>query len=265
VEGDARDTPAVAAAMEGCGTVFHLAAHADVRSGLEQPRADLEHNTVATLSVLEAMRGARVPRIVFTSTASVYGEAPPVPTPEEPPFPVQTSLYGASKLASEGLISAYVEGHGMRAWILRLVSTLGERYGHGHVFDFYRKLRARASEVEVLGDGQQRKSYVYVQDCVEAMLAAVRGAAGPLTILNVGGPGTCTVDESLGWICEHLGVHPRRKYTGGARGWVGDSPLIWLDCSRLQALGWRPTVDIREGVRRTVRWLQANEWLLEAR
>ena len=265
VEGDARDTAAVAAALDGCDTVFHLAAHADVRSGLQDPRADLEQNTLATSSVLEAMRARGVSRIAFTSTASVYGEAAQVPTPEDAPFPVQTSLYGASKLAAEALLCAYAEGFSFQAWILRLCSALGERYSHGHVFDFYRRLKADPARIEVMGDGRQRKSYVHVQDCVEALLTAVRQAPGRPTILNVGGEGTCTVDESLGWICEELGLTPQRFYAGGARGWVGDSPLIWLDTGRLQALGWRPRVDVRESVRRTVRYLRANEWLLERR
>jgi len=265
VEGDARDTDAVAAALEGCDTVFHLAANADVRSGLQHPRTDLEQNTVATSSVLEAMRARRVTRIAFTSTASVYGDGAAVPTPEDAPFPVQTSLYGASKLAAEGLLTAYAEGYGFQAWILRLCSALGERYSHGHVFDFYARLKSDPRSIEVLGDGRQRKSYVYVQDCVDALLAAVLHAPGTPTILNVSGAGPCTVDDSLGWICDELGVAPQRRYAGGDRGWVGDSPLIWLDTGRLQALGWGPRVGTEEGVRRTVRYLRANEWLLERR
>lgn len=265
VEGDARDTEAVAAALEGCDTVFHLAANADVRFGLRHPRTDLEQNTLATSSVLEAMRARRVRRIVFTSTASVYGDASQVPTPEDAAFPVQTSLYGASKLAAEALLTAYAEGYGFQAWILRLCSALGERYSHGHVFDFYARLKADPLSIEVLGDGRQRKSYVHVGDVVEALLAAVRAAPGRPTILNVGGDDSCTVDDSLGWICDELRVTPQRRYTGGTRGWAGDSPLVWLDTSRLRALGWRPRVGTEESVRRTVRYLRANEWLFERR
>lgn len=265
VRGDVLDTALARRAVEDCDTVFHLAANADVRFGLDDPRRDLERNLLATSSVLEAMRAAGVRRIAFTSTGAVYGDSARVPTPEDAPFPVQTSLYGASKLAAEGVVSAYAEGYGFQGWIFRLSSVLGERYSHGHVFDFYRKLRSGAAEVEVLGDGRQRKSYVHVDDCVAAMLLAVERARGPVAVLNVGGPGYCTVDESLGWICGALGVAPRRRYTGGDRGWPGDSPFVWLDTSRLEALGWRPTVGIAEAVRRTVRYLQANEWLLERR
>ena len=263
IRGDVRDAGALRPAVAGCDTVFHLAAHADVRSGLDDPRVDLERNLLATSTVLEAMRAEGVSRIAFTSSGSVYGDAA-VPTPEDAPFPVQTSLYGASKLACEGLISAYAEGYGFQGWIFRLTSALGERYSHGHVFDFYKKLRARPDAVEVLGDGRQRKAYVYVRDCVEAIVLAVSRAQARLTILNVGGE-TCTVDESLSWICEALGVEPRRSYSGGARGWVGDNPHVELDTRRLQALGWRPVTSAREGVRRTVRYLQASEWLLDRR
>ena len=209
------------------------------------------------------MRAAGVSRIAFTSSGSVYGDAA-VPTPEDAPFPVQTSLYGASKLACEGLISAYAEGYSFQGWIFRLVSALGERYSHGHVFDFYKKLRARPDAIEILGDGRQRKAYVYVRDAVEAIVLAVARARDRLTILNVGGEG-CTVDESLGWICELLGLDPRRAYAGGSRGWVGDNPHVALDTRRLSALGWKPTTSAREGVRRTVGYLQANEWLLQRR
>src|SRR5262245_30732915 len=265
VHGDVLDPAALRPAMDGCDAVFHLAANADVRSGLQHPRRDLERNVLATSNVLEVMRAAGVSRIAFTSSGAVYGDAAVVPTPEDAPFPVQTSLYGASKLACEGLISAYSEGYGVQAWIFRLVSALGERYSHGHVFDFYRLLRSRPDEIEVLGDGRQRKAYVYVQDCVAAMALAVQRARERLTIVNVGGTGTCTVDESLGWICELMGVEPRRRYTGGDRGWAGDSPHVSLDTRRLQALGWAPALEARESVRRTVRYLQANEWLLQRR
>jgi UDP-glucose 4-epimerase len=176
---------------------------------------------------------------------------------------VQTSLYGASKLAGEGLISAYCEGFGFQAWIFRFVSILGERYTHGHVVDFYRKLRADATTLEILGDGTQRKSYLYVGDCVEAVLAALEAAPGKVNVFNLGTDEYCTVDESVGWITAHLGLVPRRIYTGGPRGWVGDSPFILLDCARIRALGWRPKLSIREGVIRTLEYLRANPSVLD--
>src|ERR1700742_3187059 len=208
VEGDILDAPALTAAMAGCDIVFHLAANADVRFGLEHPRKDLEQNTIATFNVLEAMRGNGIKDIVFSSTGSIYGEAEVIPTPETAPFPVQTSLYGASKLACEGLIMAYCEGYDMRAWIFRFVSILGERYTHGHVFDFYRKLLADPTRLAVLGDGTQRKSYLYVNDCIDAIFCALKHAQGKVNLFNLGTAEYCQVNDSIGWITGHLGLQP---------------------------------------------------------
>src|SRR5262249_12955643 len=224
-------------AAPGDAFVFPLAANADVRFGLEHPRKDLEQNTIATFNVLEAMRAGGVRRIAFSSTGSIYGEPDVFPTPETCPFPVQTSLYGASKLAGEGMISEYCAGYELQAWIFRVVSIRGERYTHGHVFDFYRKLRADPREIEVLGNGKQRKSYLYIHDCLDAMLTAVEKAREPVNVFNLGTEEYCSVDESLGWICGHLGLEPRRRYTGGERGWVGDSPFIFLDTAEIRGLG----------------------------
>ena len=263
VRGDTLDADGLRAAMAGAEMVFHLAANADVRFGTEHPTRDLEQNIIATANVLEAMRTNGVRRIAFASTGSVYGEPDVFPTPETCPFPVQTSLYGASKLAAEAQIAAYCAGFGFRAWVFRFVSILGERYSHGHVFDFVRKLQADPREIEVLGDGRQRKSYLYVGDCVEAMMVAVQRAGGECNVLNLGTDEHCTVDDSLGWICAELGVEPRRRYTGGSRGWIGDSPFIYLDTTRMRALGWAPRLTIREGVVRTLQYLRENPWVLE--
>ena len=165
VRGDNLDLGALTPAMAGCDTVFHLAANADVRFGLEHPRKDLEQNTLATFNVLEAMRASGLRRIAFASTGSVYGEATVIPTPEDCAFPIQTSLYAASKLSGEALIHAYCEGFGFEGYVFRFVSILGERYTHGHVLDFYRQLREHPDHLKILGDGRQRKSYLYVQDC----------------------------------------------------------------------------------------------------
>ena len=265
VRGDNVDLPGLTSAMRGCDFVFHLAANADVRFGTHHPSRDLEQNTVATFNVLEAMRASGVRRIAFSSTGSVYGEPMVFPTPEDAPFPVQTSLYAASKVAGEGLISAYCTGFGFQGFIFRFVSILGEHYTHGHVFDFYHKLRTNPHQIEVLGNGKQRKSYLYVQDCLAAMLLAIDRANDPVNIFNLGANEYCNVDESLGWICAHLGLTPHRRYTGGERGWIGDSPFIFLDTAKIQSLGWRPTLTIREAVLRTLSYLQANPWVLESR
>jgi UDP-glucose 4-epimerase len=262
-EGDILDDPdRLRSAMEGAEVVFHLAANADVRFGTQHPCKDLEENTIATSHVLEAMRECGIKRVAFSSTGSVYGEPAVFPTPEDATFPVQTSLYGASKLAAEGLIEAYCESFGFEGYIFRFVSILGERYSHGHVIDFYKQLRAHPDTLHVLGDGKQRKSYLYVQDCIDAMLLALDKARGAVNIFNLGTDEYCRVDDSIDWITGHLGVKPRREYSGGDRGWVGDNPFIFLDCSRIRALGWKPRLSIREGVVRTVQFLENNPWIL---
>jgi UDP-glucose 4-epimerase len=265
VKGDALDLPALTKAVRSADLVFHLTANADVRFGIEHPHKDLEQNTIATYNVLEAMRANGVKRIVFSSTGSVYGEAQVFPTPEDAPFPVQTSLYGASKLAGEGLIQAYCEGYGFQGYIFRFVSILGERYSHGHVFDFYEKLLENPEELLILGNGHQRKSYLYVQDCIDAMLTAIEKVQEKVNIYNLGTEEYCEVNDSVDWICKHLGVNPRRIYSGGERGWIGDSPFIFLDTTKIRALGWKPKLTIKEGVVRTLEYLQANQWLLEQR
>ncbi len=265
IEGDLLALPELKRAVAGHDFVFHLAANADVRFGTHHPSKDLEQNTIATFHVLEAMRVNGVRRLAFASTGYIYGEPEIFPTPEDAPFPIQTSLYGASKLAGEGLIAAYATGFGFQGYIFRFVSILGERYTHGHVFDFYHKLRENPHQIAVLGDGQQRKSYLYVQDCIDAMLLAVDKAKEPVNIFNLGTEEYCRVDDSLDWICSHLDLNPRRCYSGGERGWIGDSPFIFLDTAKIRALGWKPKWTIREAVLRTLRYLQANPHVLEHR
>jgi UDP-glucose 4-epimerase len=245
--------------------VFHLAANADVRFGLQHPSKDLEQNTIGTFNVLEAMRANNVRRIAFSSTGSIYGEPKVFPTPEAAPFPIQTSLYGASKLAGEGLIQAYCEGYGFEGYIFRFVSILGERYTHGHVFDFYKKLRDDPTRLHILGNGKQRKSYLYIHDCIDAILMVIEKAHEKVNVYNLGTDETCEVNDSVGWITAHLGLNPERIYSGGERGWIGDSPFIFLDCAKVRALGWTPKLTIREGIIRTLDYLQSNVSLLEAR
>jgi UDP-glucose 4-epimerase len=264
VLGDVLDAQTLTASMRNVDLVFHLAANADVRFGTEHPRRDLEQNTIATHNVLEAMRHNGVGRIAFASSGSVYGEAARVPTPEDAPFPVQTSLYGASKAAAEGLIAAYCTGFGFRSYIFRLVSILGERYTHGHVLDFYRQLQNDPVRLRVLGNGRQRKSYLYVRDCVDAMLLALEHAHEPVNIFNIGADSACEVNDSIGWICAALGVTPQIEYGAGERGWAGDNPLILLDISRMRALGWKPRLTIREAVLATLEYLRANPPLEDA-
>jgi UDP-glucose 4-epimerase len=252
-------------AMDGAELVIHLAANADVRFGTDHPRKDLDQNTIATWNVLEEMRQRGIKRIAFSSTGAMYGEPSIFPTPETCPFPVQTSLYGASKLAAESLIQAYCEGFGMQGYIFRFVGILGERYTHGHVFDFYKQLVEHPDKLYVLGNGHQRKSYLYIQDCVEAILTALGKATAKVNIYNLGTDEHCEVTDSIGWICGNLGLNPKLTFAGGERGWVGDSPFIHLDCSRIRSLGWRPRLNIQEAIIKTVEYLKANPWVLHER
>jgi UDP-glucose 4-epimerase len=262
LEGDVLDRALLDEAVRGCDWVFHLQANADVRHGLERPLHDLEQNTIATSNVLEAMRANGVKRIAFSSTGSVYGEPEVFPTPESAPFPIQTSLYGASKLAGEGLIAAYAAGYGFTGLVFRFVSILGERYTHGHVYDFFCALKRDPSRLRVLGDGRQEKSYLYIQDCIDAILTAVEHHSEDpgAHVYNLGTDETIVVDDSVAIITERLGVSPDVEHTGGRRGWVGDSPLILLDTARIHSLGWAPQLTIRDALVRTVDWLGASEY-----
>ena len=265
IEADLLDVARLNESMQNAEIVFHLSANADVRFGTEQPRKDLDQNTIATFNVLEAMRANGVNTVAFSSTGSVYGETSMIPTPEDAPFPIQTSLYGASKLACEGLIAAYAEGFGIRSYIFRFVSILGERYTHGHVFDFVQKLAKDPSTLHILGNGLQRKSYLHVADCIEAMLTAIERTDAKINIFNLGTDEYCQVKDSAGWIASRLSLAPRFTYAGGDRGWIGDVPFIFLDTRRIRALGWRPKLSIRESVEITVDWLNANKWVFSQR
>jgi UDP-glucose 4-epimerase len=248
--------------VAGADAIVHLAANADVRFGWRNTRRDLEQNVIASHNVLEAARLTGVRRLLFSSTGSVYGEGAVVPTPEDAAFPVQTSLYGASKAAVEGYIAAYAEAGIVTATVFRFVSLLGPRYSHGHVIDFVRQLRDHPAQLHILGDGSQRKSYLHVSDCVAAMISSLEREP-KFEVLNLGTDEFCTVKNSVAWICERLGLDPSRSYSGGDRGWIGDNPFIYLDTKRIRSTGWTPRFSIREAVEDTVDYLTENQWLLD--
>lgn len=265
VRGDVLDLPALEKAMAGCDFVFHFQANADVRSGRLKTRIDLEQNTLATWNVLEAMRINGVGRIAFASSAAVYGEPEVFPTPEQC-APLQTSLYGASKLAGEAMMQAYCEYFGMHCFIYRFVSWIGERYTHGIVFDVMKKLLADAARLPLLGDGTQRKSYLYVKDGVNGVMLGIDKALGQKNVYNLGHDDFIDVRQVVSIILDELKLRDvRLEFAGGKRGWLGDSPLVHLDTSRIKALGWRPATSIEEGLRRTVRFLQERPHLLRER
>lgn len=260
VYGDNLDSDELYKAMKGHDTVIHLAANADVRHGLEQPTKDLEQNTIGTAKVLEAARRNQVNRVCFSSTGSIYGEPAQIPTPENAAFPIQTSLYGASKLAGEGLLQAYAAGYGLQVNIYRFVSILGERYTHGHVLDFCRQLAEHPEFLDILGNGKQEKSYLYVDDCLSAISKTMH-ATEQVNIFNLGHHATLTVNQSIQTICHELGLTPELRYSGGERGWVGDSPRILLDTKKITSTGWQPLVALDQAIRKTVQWIQQNKQL----
>ncbi|MFZ2455035.1 MAG: NAD-dependent epimerase/dehydratase family protein [Candidatus Altiarchaeia archaeon] len=266
IKGDLLDKKKLAGALKGVDYVFHMAANADIKDNLLAPEKCLEQNTIATGNILEAMRANEVKGIAFASTGSVYGESLIHPTPEDAPFPTQTSMYGASKLACEGLLQAYSVGYGFNVHIFRFVSLMGERYTHGCVFDFYKKLSKNPKELPILGNGKQRKSYLYIKDCIEAMFKAIGSTKQDLNIYNLGHDDYIGVIAIADIVCEELGLTDvKYKYSGGERGWVGDSPFIHLDITKMKSLGWKPTKTIPECVKTTVSWLKENEWVFEAR
>jgi len=263
--GDVLDAAALTSAMGGHDILFHFQANADVRGGIKNTRADLEQNTIGTWNVLEAARLAGVRTIVFASSATVYGEPEIFPTPEGCPL-VQTSLYGASKLAGEAMLQAYAEYFGIRSIAFRFVSWIGPRYSHGVVFDFVKKLRANPRQLEILGDGKQVKSYLDVRDGVSGIFCAVDGFQGKKGIFNLGHDAFLNVLDLARIVTSELGLDGVEFVTsGGERGWLGDSPVVHLETSRIKELGWSPRISIEEGIRATTRFLMENPRLLEQR
>lgn len=247
--------------FQGASRIYHLSANADVRRGPENTSKDLYQNTVVTQRVLEAAKTKGIEEFVFASTGSVYGECEVIPTPEYAPFPTQTSLYGASKLASEGLVSAYSEAFKIKSFIFRFVSILGPRYSHGHVFDFVAQLRSNPAKLNVLGDGTQRKSYLHVNDCISAIDLAISKSKSRINIYNLGSNSHCDVKASISWIIDELGLNPEIHFGREKRGWVGDNPFIFLDTKKIRNLGWSEMKTIEESIRDTVKFLRSNEWL----
>ena len=251
--------------FKGADIVFHFAANSDVRYGYKHPYKDLKQNTIVTFNVLESMRINNINKIVFCSTGSVYGEPKNFPTPENDNFPIQTSFYGASKVAGETFIQAYCEAFNFKSWIFRFVSILGNRYTHGHVYDFCNQLFKNSSYLKVLGDGNQRKSYLHVDDCISAMLIATKKSKNKINIFNLGTNEYVNVKQSINVICDQLQVKPKVSFSGGKRGWIGDSPFIFLSTKKIRSLGWKPKLTIKESVEQTTRYLKNNKWVFKKR
>lgn len=232
-------------------TVFHLAANPDVKFGAISTKTPLEQNVLVTYNVLEAMRRNNVKKIVFASSSTVYGNAK-TPTPEEYSPLEPASIYGASKLACEALICAYCHMFGMQAWVFRLANILGQRSNHGIIPDFIQKLRTNARSLEILGDGEQNKSYLYIGDCISAILSGFEKSSKRINIFNVGSDDQMKVIEIANLICKEMNVVPKYEFSGGAQGWKGDVPVMMLDTARIKSLGWKANYNSREAVKKTI-------------
>jgi UDP-glucose 4-epimerase len=246
--------------------IVHFAANADVRRGTERPRRDLDYNTIGTWNVLEAARMAGSRKVLFSSTGSVYGEPEVFPTPEKAPFPEQTSFYGASKLAGEALISSYVHGYGFLGIVFRFVSILGPRYSHGHVYDFIKQLKKDPSTLKVLGNGLQTKSYLHIEDLMAGLWTVIKASKpdeSGFKVYNIGHDSAIDVKTSISYIVCRLGIQPKLEFSGGTRGWIGDSPRIQLETAKLKSLGWKTQNDLKKSVEDTADYLISNKWLLE--
>jgi UDP-glucose 4-epimerase len=254
IKGDLLNLDDVKKAISGHDIVFHLAANPDVRLGVEKTDLDLKQEIIATYNVLESMRVSEVRRIVFTSSGTVYGEAPVSPLPEDygPLLPI--SLYGAGKMASEGLISAFCHLFDMQAWIFRLANIVGKRATHGIIFDFINKLRRNPCELEILGDGTQCKPYLHVEDCVDGILFAFRNSHDRVNVFNLGCSTVTDVITIAKIVVEEMGLKDVKfKYTGGKRGWPGDVPQVRFNVNKINRLGWKAKYTSDEAVRKAIR------------
>ncbi|MBU4256043.1 MAG: NAD-dependent epimerase/dehydratase family protein [Candidatus Thermoplasmatota archaeon] len=241
--------------FKGCDAVFHFAANADIRGSIKNTRKDLEVNTILTYNVLEAMRKADVKKIVFASSSAVYGEPEKIPTPEDYPLTV-TSLYGASKVAGETLIEAYCSTFDMQGWMYRFVGIIGERYSHGVIYDFVKKLSENPDMLEILGNGNQRKSFLYVKDCADGIMFGYNRAKDSVNIFNLGTDEAIVIRKLADVVVEEMGLkNVEYNFTGGIRGWKGDSPVVRLSTEKINRFGWKPKLKIEEGIRATTRWL----------
>jgi len=253
-EADIRDADASQKLLRGCDTVFHMAAHANIRTSLEDHKADLENNLIGTMNMLEGMIANGVHELVFASTSALYGEAGTRPTPEDYAG-IQTSLYGASKLACEAYAQAYTQFAPLKFWAFRFPNVVGERCRRGIIWDFVHKLRENHRDLEILGDGKQSKEYLYVKDCVDGMIVGYQNASDSINIFNLGTDEQTIVDRVADLVIEEMKLkNVRRRYTGGPRGWIGDSPVVELSLDRIEKLGWKPQIASEEAIRRTIRW-----------
>lgn len=242
--------------MAGHDVVFHMAANSDISYGARFTDVDLKQGTVATYNVLEAMRINKIREIVFASTSAVYGETNSIQVPEDhgPLLPI--SFYGASKLACEGLISAFCDNYDFRAWVFRFANIIGRNGTHGVIYDFIKKLRKNSEKLEILGDGNQCKPYLHIKECIDGMLHGYAHSAGDLNVYNLACEGGTTVKTIARTVVGEMSLNGVEfEFAGGNRGWAGDVPYVRLDPSRIASLGWRAKYSSDEAVTIAVREL----------
>jgi UDP-glucose 4-epimerase len=254
VEADLLDLDKVKEAITGYDVVFHFAANPDARLGIENTELDLKQETIVTYNVLEAMRVNKIKRIVFASSGTIYGETPIIPLPENygPLLPI--SLYGAAKLACEALINAFCQTFDMQAWIFRFANIVGKRATHGVIYDFINKLKGNSSELEILGDGSQRKPYLHVDDCIDGVFHGFRNSHDKVNIFNLGCSTTTDVTTIAKFVVKEMGLNNVQfKYTGGDRGWPGDVPQVRLDVTKINRFGWTAKYTSDEAVKKAIK------------
>ena len=260
IQADLLDFDNLSQAIANHDIVFHLAANADVRAGIVDTKLDLQQGTMATCNILEAMRLNQISKIVFASSSTVYSEAGIKPVAEDygPLLPI--SLYGASKLACEGLIAAFCHLFGMQAWIFRFANVVGSRASHGVIFDFISKLRQNPAELEILGNGTQEKPYLYIDDCIDGILFGLKHAQEQVNVLNLGTDSSTNVTAIASMVVEAMALSGVKfTYTGGNRGWRGDVPQVRYDITRMKNMGWKPRYSSDEAVRQAIKDIAVNE------
>jgi len=254
VEADLLELDKVKAAIAGHDVVFHLSANPDARWGIDNTELDLKQETVATYNVLESMRVNGIKKIVFSSSGTIYGETPVIPLPEDYGPVLPASLYGAGKLASEGLISAFCVTFDMQAWIFRFANIVGTRTTHGVIFDFLSKLKQSPSELEILGDGSQCKPYLHVEDCISGVLFGFKNSHDKINVFNLGCPSATNVNTIARMLVKEMGLNDVKfRYTGGDRGWPGDIPQVRLNVQKMSNLGWNAQYTSDEAVTKAIR------------
>ena len=255
IKGDIRNSESINSAMKGVEQVHNLAADPSVKDSAVKPESSFDINVSGSFNVLDAARKNDVKKIVFTSSSTVYGETKTLPTPEDHPL-VPISNYAASKVACESYISSYASTYGIKGVVLRLVNIFGPPSTHGVMFDFYKKLQANPERLEILGNGKQSKSYLYISDCIDAIMLASEKQKKIYDYFNVGSEEMTDVNEIANAMCSVLEVKPKFEYTGGVRGWKGDVVKMLLSSKKIEKLGWKKKVNLKEGIRRYIEWLR---------